>query len=296
MIQGVALGFLTYLLFSSADASVKKLGGLGLSIFEIQFFITLVSFSTFGLGKPVHEKWSEVFKLNRPWLLLGRAFLGALAGLLGTYAFTTLPLAEAYALIFLMPAFTTLLSIIILGEPVGWRRSLAVVIGFAGVLLVVRPGFRELHLGHLAAAMAALVGALAMLALRALGKSEKRISVLAVVYTVVLLVDGPLMAWGFKVPTGQEAGLLLFAGLVGGIGQITMFLALRLTQATAVAPAQYSQIIWAVIFGAVFFGEMPDGIAFVGMALVVGSGLFTFFREEQLHQWSRKVIFMRNRA
>lgn len=296
MIQGVALGFLTYLLFSSADASVKRLGGLGLSIFEIQFFITLVSFSTFGLGKPVHEKWSEVFKLNRPWLLLGRAFLGALAGLLGTYAFTTLPLAEAYALIFLMPAFTTLLSIIILGEPVGWRRSLAVVIGFAGVLLVVRPGFRELHLGHLAAAMAALVGALAMLALRALGKSEKRISVLAVVYTVVLLVDGPLMVWGFKVPTGQEAGLLLFAGLVGGIGQITMFLALRLTQATAVAPAQYSQIIWAVIFGAVFFGEMPDGIAFVGMALVVGSGLFTFFREEQLHQWSRKVIFMRNRA
>ena len=60
-------------------------------------------------------------------------------------------------------------------------------------------------------------------------------------------------------------------------------------------PAQYSQIIWAVVFGAAFFGEFPDGIAFVGMAFVAGSGLFTFLREEQLHGWTRRTILMRNR-
>ena len=71
--------------------------------------------------------------------------------------------------------------------------------------------------------------------------------------------------------------------------------ALALGLANRVVPAQYSQIIWAVVFGAAFFGELPDSIAFVGMALVVGSGLFTFLREEQLHGWSRRTLLLRNR-
>jgi drug/metabolite transporter (DMT)-like permease len=295
MLKGVAVGFLSYLLFSSADACIKALGGLGMSVFEILFLVTLVSFSTFGFGKPATEKWSEIFQLQRPGLVLVRAIGGTMAGLLGVYAFTTLPFAEAYSLLFLMPAFATILSIPILGEEVGWRRWIAVAAGFAGVLLVVRPGFRELHLGHLSAAFAAVFAALSMIVLRILGPTEKRISVLAVVYLVALAVNAPLLFFGFAVPTWHQAGLVLLAGLVGGIGQITMFVSLKLAPANRIAPAQYSQIIWAVVFGAAFFGELPDAIAFVGMALVVASGLFTFFREEQLYHWSRRVLLMRNR-
>jgi S-adenosylmethionine uptake transporter len=295
MLKGIAVGFSSYLMFSTADACIKALGGLGMSIFEILFLVTLVSFSTFGLGKPVHEKWSEIFHLHRPGLVLLRAFGGTLAGLLGVYAFTTLPFAEAYSLLFLMPAFATILSIPILGEEVGWRRWIAVVLGFVGVLLVVRPGFRDLHLGHLSAALAAVFAAMSMIVLRIIGQTEKRISVLAVVYLCALAVNAPLLVFGFTVPTWHEAGLVLLAGLVGGVGQITMFNALKLAPANRIAPAQYSQIIWAVVFGAAFFGELPDGIAFFGMALVVGSGLFTFLREEQLHGWSRRTLLLRNR-
>jgi drug/metabolite transporter (DMT)-like permease len=295
MLKGVAVGFLSYLLFSSADACIKALGSLGMSVFEILFLVTLVSFSTFGFGKPATEKWSEIFHLHRPGLVLARALCGTIAGLLGVYAFTTLPFAEAYALLFLMPAFATILSIPVLGEEVGWRRWLAVAVGFAGVLLVVRPGFRDLHLGHLAAACAAVFAALSMIVLRIIGPTEKRISVLAVVYLGALVVNAPLLLFGFTVPTWHETGLILLAGLVGGIGQIAMMVSLKLSPANRVAPAQYSQIIWAVVFGAAFFGELPDTIAFVGMALVVASGLFTFFREEQLYHWSRRVLLMRNR-
>lgn len=296
MLKGVAVGFLSYGLFSSSDASVKALGRLGLPVFEIIFLLTLVTFvGTIGFAKPRSEKWTGLFKLKRPGLVLLRAFLGTAGGLCGVYAFTTLPFAEAYSLLFLAPALVTILSIPLLGEQVGWRRWLSVAVGFAGVLLVVRPGFRELHLGHLAAAVAALIGALAMITLRKIGTTERRVSVLAVVYVMVLVVNGPLMLLDFRVPTAQELGIALFGGFIGGIGQITMMIAIQLAPANRVAPAQYSQIVWAVAYGALFFGEFPDGVAFIGMVLVVASGLFTFFREEQRHQWSRRVLLLRSR-
>src|SRR5690606_22248672 len=129
MIKGIAIGFAAYGLFSTADACVKALGTT-LSVFEIIFWVTAAHFLTIGIAKPESEQWRHVFRMNRPGLVAIRVFCGVGAGLCGVYAFTTLPLAEAYALIFLMPAFATILSIPILGEEVGWRRWTAVLIGF----------------------------------------------------------------------------------------------------------------------------------------------------------------------
>jgi S-adenosylmethionine uptake transporter len=294
MVNGVAVGFLGYALFSTADACIKALGA-SLSVFEIIFFVTAAHFLTIGIAKPESEHWRHIFRMSRPRLVLLRATFGVLGGLCGVYAFTTLPLAEAYALIFLAPVFTTLLSIPILGEEVGWRRWAAVGLGFLGVLLVVKPGFRELHLGHLAAALAAVFGAGAMIALRILGPTEKRITLLAVIYTAAVVVNGVLMIPGFHMPAPRDFALAGLAGLVGGLGQISMLAATRLSPASRIAPAQYSQIVWAVIFGAVFFGEFPDPLSFVGMGLVALSGFITFVREEKLHGWSRRILLMRNR-
>ena len=293
MFKGVAAGFLAYVLFSSSDACVKALGG-GMSVFEILFLTTLFSFCTFGFAKPASERWREAFHMRRPYLILLRAAAGVIGSLTGAYAFTTLPLAEAYSLIFLLPAFATMLSIPVLGDHVGWRRWLAVLCGFAGVLLVVRPGFHELHLGHLCAAIAAVAGAVAMISLRILGPTEKRTSLLATLYISALAVDGAFMAFNFTMPGPRQLGLAAFAGLVGGFAQIAMLVATRNAPPNRVAPTQYSQMIWAVVFGAVFFGEVPDAVAFVGMGLVVFSGLFTFVREEQLYGWSRRTLLMRN--
>jgi S-adenosylmethionine uptake transporter len=294
MINGFAVGLVAYGLFSTADAAIKALGR-NLPIFEIIFFVTAAHFLTIGVAKPEGERWRHIYRMNRPELVLVRAACGVGAGLCGVYAFTTLPLAEAYALFFLMPALATILSIPILGEEVGWRRWTAVALGFAGVLLVVKPGFRELHPGHLAAALAAVFGAVSMIVLRILGPTEKRITLLASVYTAAVVVNGLLMISDFSWPEPFDFGLIAVAGLAGGIGQILMIVATRRAPANRVAPGQYSQILWAVFFGAVFFAEIPDAVSFVGMGLVVLSGLITLIRDERLHGWPRRIVLMRNR-
>ena len=294
MTKGVLFGFLAYALFSCADACVKGLGGT-LSVFQIGFFITLASLSTFGFSRAKNERWREVFRMNRPGLVFLRAGTGVAAGLLIIYAFTTIPFAEAYSVAFMMPLFATMLSIPILGEKIGWRRWLAVATGLAGVLLVVRPGFHALHLGHLAAALAAAFSAVSMITLRLLGPTEKRISLLAALYFSAITVNGLLMLTDFRTPNLIDVALIILGGVAGGFGQIAMLAATRLAPLNRVAPAQYSQIIWAIGLGALVFHEYPDHLAFAGMGLVVLSGLFTFLREEQLRGWSRRTFLMRNR-
>ena len=149
-IKGIGLGFLAYFLFSCSDANVKALGG-HLPVFEIGFFSTLFAALVLLFLKPRDERWRDAIHMHRPRLVALRGLAGGVAGILGIYAFTTLPFAEAYALIFLSPSIATILSIFLLSEQVGWRRWLAVALGFAGVLAIVRPGFETLELGHLAA-------------------------------------------------------------------------------------------------------------------------------------------------
>ncbi len=294
MIQGVVIGFLSYALYSSGDAVAKTLGG-SLSIFEVMFLLTLFSLATVPLAKPRDEAWRDVFHLSRPVLVWVRNISAVVSSLFGIYSFTVLPLSEAYSLFFLMPAFVTILSIPVLGEKVGWRRWLAVILGFAGVLLVVRPGFRELHFAHLTAVFSAATSAVSLLALRMMGSSEKRISLLTTLYLAALVIDGLLMLPHMRLPTWHELGLAVIGGLFGGGGNTFTLLATRLAPANRVAPTQYSQILWAVVFGALFFGDFPDPIAFAGMALVIASGLITLAREEKLHGWWRKTPLLRGR-
>lgn len=294
MLKGVVAGFLAYALFSTSDATVKALGASGMPLFEILFFNMVVGLATFGFAKPANEPWGHAFRINRPHLVFARAAFGIIGSLAGSYAFTTLPLAEAYSLLFLLPALATILAVPFLGDRIGWRRSLAIALGFAGVLLVVRPGFRELHPGHIAAAVAALAAAFAMITLRLLGGSERRTTLLVTLYLSNLVVDGTLMMFHFVAPTVHQLVLSGVGGLAAGFGQIAMLVATHNAPPNRVAPAQYSQMIWAIVFGATFFSEIPDAVAFVGMVLIALSGLFTLLREEQLYGWSRRTLLMRN--
>jgi drug/metabolite transporter (DMT)-like permease len=280
MVKGVLIGFLSYAVFSCGDACVKALAGR-LPIFEIVFFTTLFACVAIPVVRAPSERWRDMFRMHRPGLVLLRAAAGVLASVFSVYSFTHLPLAEVYSLIFLAPLFVTLLSIPFLGESVGWRRGLATLVGFAGILLVVRPGFATLALGHLAAAGIALCGATTVLALRALGPTEKRITVIGVVLLATLVVNGAIMLLDFHVPAPRDILLVALAGLCGGCGQMLLMAATRAAPANRIAPAQYSQIIWALVLGALFFRELPDATAFAGIALVTLAGLFTFVREEK---------------
>jgi S-adenosylmethionine uptake transporter len=295
MLKGTALGFAAYAVFSCGDAAIKALGG-SLPTFEIVFFVTLFAAIAVPFNRPASERWRDVFRMHRPVLVLLRAASGTIAGILGVTAFTTLPFAEAYALIFLAPLFATILSFLFLKETVGWRRLLAVFVGLAGVLLVIRPGFRELLPGHFAAIGVAVCSAATVILLRVLGPSEKRITLMSVAIVVPLALNGALMLFDFETPAPADFIWLVSAGLLAGLGGILLMAATRLAPANRIAPGQYGQIVLAIVFGAVFFDEFPDALALAGIALVVISGLFTFLREEKRGVGDRELTIVRGRT
>ena len=294
-IKGIALGFLAYFLFSCSDANVKALSGQ-LPVFEIGFFSTLFAGLVLLFLKPRDERWRDAFRVRRPGLVALRGLAGAASGILGIYAFTTLPFAEAYALIFLSPSIATILSIFILGEQVGWRRWLAVALGFAGVLAIVRPGFETLALGHLAAFAVSFCAAGTVIILRTLGQAERRVSLLAAVILTSLVMNGILMLKGFRWPVLDHLPYLAGAGIFAGGAQLCLILATRAAPANQVAPTQYSQMVWAIVIGGLFFAEFPDVPAILGICLVGVSGLFTFLREETRGRWWSRTILQRDRV
>ncbi|KAB0679260.1 DMT family transporter [Aureimonas leprariae] len=295
MQAGVLIAFLSYFAFSCGDAAVK-FSGASLPVFEVGFFISLFALVPTLLTKRPDDTWRNVFIPKNPKLVALRMASGTVGGMMGVYAFSTLPLAEAYALIFLVPLFVTVLSATILKEPIGLKRWGAVLTGLCGVILVVRPGFRELLPGHLAAVGVALVGALTVIILRVLGPTERRLTLIGSALGSSIVVNGILMIPGFVMPSAHLWPVLVLGGICGGIGHLCLVLATRLAPAAEVAPTQYSQIVWAAVIGALFFAEFPDGVAVAGMGVVGLSGLFTFLREEKRTSWWHRTPLLRNRV
>jgi drug/metabolite transporter (DMT)-like permease len=272
MPSGVIFALVSYALYSCCDAIIKGFG-TSLSVFEIAFFTTLFSLLPAIFTKPRGEHWRSFWRMQHPWLVQLRALTGVLGNLSVIYAFTHIPLAEVYSLAFLAPVFIVILSVLVLKETVRGPRWIFLAASFIGVLLVVRPGFRELQLGHLLAISAALFGSVTTLVLRSVANEEKRVSLIGVASAYILLINGILMIPGFQMPTPEEFGLFIIIGGLGGTGQILFIAATRRAEASQIAPGQYSQILWAIILGAVFYHEYPDAIGYVGLAVVGVAGV-----------------------
>ena len=213
--QGVLLAFAAY---AFSDACIKLLGG-ALDPFAVAFLGSLLGLAAVPFLRRPGEGWHHLFRTtSRPlWLLrAGAAVTGSVGSVV---AFTRLPMAEAFALIFLLPAFVTLLSVPCLGERVGWRRWAAVAVGFAGVLIVLRPGFRELNLGHLGAVSGGLSGAVTVVVMRALGGRERPISLFGAGLFGPILVCGALALPGFVWPTAAQWGVPGRLRAAGGAGE-----------------------------------------------------------------------------
>ena len=276
-LRGVGFAVLSYASFSTADAIIK-LASARFSVFQIAFsvaFFALLPVLVLTLGRGglralVPQRWR---------LVALRGVLTAAGGLLAWRGFAMLPLAEAYAILFAAPILVTAFSSVVLGEEVGWRRWAAQLVGFLGVLVMIRPDFATVGLGHLLMALAAVLGALALITLRRIGGRETSASILTAVFVAIMLASGPMVPATFVMPEWRELGLLALAGLLMGCGQAGLVLATREAPAVVVAPFQYSQMIWAVLFGALLFGDRPAPALFAGMALVMASGLYTVWRE-----------------
>lgn len=284
MLKGVLTGFAAFAAYALSDAFVKALRGT-LPTFEAVFFGAALGLTALPFIRTQSDGWRHVVVARRQGLWLVRAGASAAGNISAVIAFTALPMAEAFALIFLLPIFVTILSVLVLRETVGWRRWLAVLAGFIGVLVVLRPGFRVLGVGHFAAIICGLSGAVSMIALRLSGPHEKRLSLYGAGIIGSMLVGGILMLPVFVWPTPQQWLLLLGYGLLAAVAAVLLMLATQQAPASQVAPTQYSQMLWAVLLGYVIFNDRLDWPMAIGIAIILGAGLFTFVREERVTSW-----------
>lgn len=276
---GVLLGLLSFSIYAVGDAITKGFAGQ-LGVFQIQFFINLFALIPIVFAKDTDERWRDTFTLAAPLLMHGRAFLYTAATLCFTFAVTTIPFAETYSLAFLSPLFLALLAMLILKENVVATRWLLIALSFIGVLIVVRPGFRELSVGHLSAILCALLAAGANTILRVISNRDKQISIIAMNGAYQLVVCGTLMLVSGYTPMGwAELARLAIIGIMGGFAQILIIRAVARTPASHIGPTQYVQILWAVVLGALFFNETPDAVGYLGLVILVAAGIATVFSD-----------------
>jgi drug/metabolite transporter (DMT)-like permease len=270
---GVLLAAACYLVYTISDASVKGLGER-LGIFEIGLLVTAFSLLPAVFAKPRGERWREGLQFVHPWTTNGIGLLRTGAAMSVTYSFVTIPLAEVYSIVFLIPVFITMLSVVVLREEVSPDRWGLIIISFAAVLLVVRPGFRSLELGHLTALACALCSALATTLTRMISSTERRLALFLAPGLYTLLFNAAMLSiLGYTAPGAVDLLLLLAAGLLGGIGYVLQITALAHAPANRVAPMQYSQMVWGLVIGALVFAEFPDTLALLGVAVLIVAGI-----------------------
>ncbi|PDT74920.1 DMT family transporter [Bradyrhizobium sp. C9] len=215
---------------------------------------------------------------------VGLRVMGEIGGTL-TYlsAIAQIPLANASAIFQALPLVITLGAALVFGEPVGWRRWLAIAAGFIGVLVIVRPGAEGFSQPALLALASVGFCTVRDLATRRIPKHLPTVFI-TLLTTVTVTTAGAVVLFplgGWKPPSGHALGLLTFAAVLILIGYQCIIVSLRTGDISAVAPFRYTALPWAMLTGYLAFGHKPDGAMLAGAAIIVASGLYAFYRERQ---------------
>ena len=221
----------------------------------------------------------RALRTRRPMGHFVRAVFWCGSFILSFLSLKFLPLAEAVSLSFLAPIFMTALSVPMLGERVGVHRWSAVIVGFIGVLVMARPSGQFLQLGTAFGIGSAVCSALGALSVRQLSRTETTAAITCYMHVFAALILAVALPFAWVTPTWPAALTILAIGLLGGTAQYLSTQSLSCAPAAAIAPFNYTQIIWAVILGYVIWGDLPDLSLAVGVALVIASGLYICVRE-----------------
>jgi len=279
---GLAIGLMVLAvgLFAVMDAMVKWLGE-SYAMPQLMFFRGLFAFVPLFLFM-FRGSLGNILRVNDPMGHLIRCLVGIFSLACFFYAFTHMPLADAVAIGFAAPVFVTALSVPLLGEKVGPRRWTAVLVGFIGVLIMVQPGGGSLDSVALIMLAGTLCYALAMILVRKLSRTETSASIVFYFTLTATLLSGAALPFYWVTPGLEDLLWLIGLGLVGGTAQIVITLAFRYADVALVMPFEYSAMIWAALFGFMFWGEVPGLNIWVGVTIVILSGLYILFREANL--------------
>ncbi|MFK7877404.1 MAG: DMT family transporter [Paracoccaceae bacterium] len=293
-IKGALVALAAFAVFGTHDALIKVLGGTYTS-FQIIFFAVLFSFPLTTLML-VQDSTSDTLFPHRPGWMFLRTGAVVIGGICAFYAFSALPLAQVYAILFSVPLLITALSVPLLGEIVRLRRWIAVAFGLVGVLIVLRLDTVELTTGHAAALLAACAAALSSVIVRKIGQEERPVVLLIYPMLGQFGLMACVMPWVYVPMQAGDLAMVALVAVLGHIAMRMMITAYRTAEASIVAPMQYSQILWATLFGILLFDEWPNWNTAVGAIIIIGSGLYILFRESSGPSENQPVTKTRSRV
>ena len=275
--RGILLMALAFALFAVADTIAKvlleyysplqvvfiRMLGLFLGV----NFVMLYNFKWFG-------KTQHLFKQ----LLRGLAQTGSAVAFL--FGLTTIPIADATSIAFVAPLFVIILSYFILKEPIGIRRWLAVIIGFSGTLIIIRPGFEMINFGHLFIIVAAFLFAFRQIISRLLAPTDNPVTTAFFTAYTSVFIFVLFQPWIWT-PITDKKHILLFIvfATLAGTAEFLVIKSLQMAHAVVVSPLQYTLLIWVTVFGFIIWGIIPDFWTFLGAGVIIATGLYSLHRE-----------------
>ncbi len=280
---GIALMTAGIFLFAVNDALGKWL----MATYSVGQVLLIRSLAALAVLAPFIWRDAATFATAPRWGLQAlRALLATVEVACFYWAVAYLPLADVLAYYLAGPIFVTAIAGTVLREPVGWRRWSAVIAGFIGVVVCLRPGVAALTWPALIALIGSFTFSLSMISTRFLRGTSG--TVLVTTQTVAALAFGIVAApFGWVTPTTSDLMLLALLGMVAMVAHVCVNRSLTIAPASTVVPYQYTTILWAVLFGYFVFGDVPDAYMLTGGAIIIGAGLFIFLREQRLARRDR---------
>ena len=289
--QGESLSIILIILFgwtcfACADATSKHLT----QSYNPSFIITVGALwnSALTIGWILYRRGIAGFKSKNYKLLAARALSIGLVSFTIVNAFALIPIADVYGVTFASPFVTVALAAYLLKEDVGLHRWLAISIGFIGVIILVGPQFQTINIGLVYAIAACFALGISTIFLRIIGKSEYMPLLFLCSFVGMIVVNFPLSLPHFVMPPFKDAAIIfanaafVYGGVLG-----TAWGYAHAKNTAAVAPFIYTQVIWGVLFGYMFFDNIPTLTTFIGLFIVVSAGMYMIWRERQLRKVSR---------
>lgn len=274
---GLAYAGAGMLLMSIMDTIVKWLS-TGYPVSEILVFRNLFGLLPLLVALAM-TGGVKTLRTSQPLLMCLRALFALGAGFMFFAALRTIPLADAFALAFTSPLFITALSVPVLAEKVGIHRWSAVILGFLGTLVILRPTGQTFDPAALLVIGAALCYAMVMLLTRKLAPRNTTLSMMIWTAVISLGISGAIAPFEWVAPSGADFTLLAIMGLIGSAGMFLIGQGYRYAPAAVIAPLDYSVLLWGVLFGWLLWQELPDQYIWIGAAVVAISGIYIVQRE-----------------
>ncbi|MFL6813312.1 MAG: DMT family transporter [Bradyrhizobium sp.] len=277
-LTGIGLMLLSILMFSCGDA----LGKFMVATYSLGQLLWLRACAALIVLLPmIWRNRADFARLERPWLQLLRVTLSTVEVAAFFLATVYLPLADVVTYYLACPIFVTALSAIVLRERVGWRRWSAVLIGFCGVLIALRPSSQTVSWPAMIALGGSFSFALLMLITRSL-RATPDVVLASSQFAGTFALGAVMSPFGWITPDLGSLGLFAAAGCISVSALLCVNRSLKLAPASVVVPYQYSMIVWAVMFGYLVFGDKPSMATIAGAAIIIGAGLYIFLRERKL--------------